>query len=418
MFSALTERNYRRFWTAQFISNVGTWMQTVAQGWLVLRLTDSAFMLGLVGFANSVPTLFLMLPGGVLADRVDRRRLLRIAQTGQAACAFFLAVSVYLGTVSVWQIIGIAVLMGVTTAFSSPTYQAFVLDLLSDRSKLSNAIAMNSLQFNLSRALGPSIAGILLTYAGVFWCFFANALSFVPLIAVLGTLPRGAGIRAGEGSMLEHLMEGFRFVRADRLVSTILFIVAASSFFGYPYITMMPLVASNLFGPAASGLGFLMACLGVGALCGSLLIAAFATAAAGRRFRVIVAAHVVFGLAIVSVALSSIVSVTAVALFVGGLSMVVGVASCNTALQEMIPDAMRGRVLSMYTFSFFGVVPFGNLIGGALAERWGILPTYLGMGCGLLLSAFTAVLLLRSVRKASAGRSGGDEPPRSARAGA
>lgn len=397
MFSALRERNYRRFWTAQFISNIGTWMQTVAQGWLVLRLTDSAFMLGLVGFANSVPTLFLMLPGGVLADRVDRRRLLRIAQTGQAACAFFLSVSIYLGTINVWQIIGIAVLMGITTAFSSPTYQAFVLDLLSDRSKLPNAIAMNSLQFNLSRALGPSIAGILLTYAGVFWCFFANALSFVPLIAVLSTLPPSAGVRAGTGSVVDQLLEGFRFVRARRRVSTILFVVAASSFFGYPYITMMPLVADRLFGPSASGLGFLMACLGGGALSGSLLIAATANIAAKHRFRVIQSANVVFGLAIAGVALSTIVGVTSIALFLGGLAMVVGIASCNTALQEMIPDSMRGRVLSMYTFSFFGVVPFGNLLSGALAERWGVLPTFLGMSGGLLLSAFTAgVLLLRS----------------------
>lgn len=412
MFAALTERSYRRFWATQFISNIGTWMQTVAQGWLVLRLTDSPFMLGLVGFANSIPTLFLMLPGGVIADRVDRRRLLRIAQSGQAACAFFLATSIYLGTINVWQILAVAVLMGITTAFASPTYQALVLDLLTDRTKLPNAIAMNSLQFNLSRVIGPSLAGILLTYAGVFWCFFANALSFVPILAVLGTLPPSKTQVPHDGTMLEHLMEGFGFVARERRVLTLLFAVAASSFFGYPYVTMMPLVADHLFGPTASGLGFLMACMGAGALSGSLLIAAIGRIAGSARFRLIVVAHTVFGLAITGVALSRSVTITAVCLYFAGLSMVSGVASANTALQEIIPDAMRGRVLSMYTFSFFGFVPFGNLVGGSLAERWGIAPTFLAMGSGVLVAAGVMILMSRGAAPAPLAGVTGDVPER------
>jgi len=387
MFAALGERDYRRFWTSQFISNIGTWMQTVAQGWLVLRLTDSPFLLGFVGFANSIPVFFLMLPAGVVADQIDRRRVLRAAQGVQALCALFLAISVFLQTINVWQIVGVAAIMGITTAFSSPTYQALVLDLLNDRSRLANAIAMNSLQFNLARVFGPLLAGILLTWAGTFYCFLFNAASFLPLLFILGRLERRQKVsQRRELTILGPLLQGFRFVAKDALVWALLAVVAASSLFGYPYVTLMPLFARTLFGHGASGLALLMGTLGVGALSGSLLLT-IPRARSRKPSWVILLSLATFGAALVLAAASLSLAWVMAGLYMAGLSMVTCLASVNTHLQHIIPDDLRGRVLSMYTFAFFGVIPFGNLISGALAERWGVRPTFLAMGIGLIACA-------------------------------
>lgn len=387
MFAALAERDYRRFWISQFISNIGTWMQTVAQGWLVLRLSDSPFLLGFVGFANSIPVFFLMLPAGVVADQIDRRRLLRAAQGVQALCASFLALSVLLGTISVWQIAGVAAVMGIATAFSSPTYQALVLDLLNDRSRLANAIAMNSLQFNLARVFGPLLAGIVLTWAGTFYCFLLNAASFLPLLLILGRLQlRQKVAQRLDLTILEPLRQGIRFVAGDALVWALLMVVAASSLFGYPYVTLMPLFARVLFGQGASGLALLMGTLGVGALSGSLLLT-IPRARSRKPSGVISVSLAAFGAALVLAALSRSLGWAMAGLYMAGLSMVTCLASVNTHLQHVIPDELRGRVLSMYTFAFFGVIPFGNLISGALAERWGVRQTFLSMGTALMVSA-------------------------------
>jgi len=203
-FEAFHERDYRLFWSTQFVSNIGSWMQTIAQGWLVYRLTDSPFLLGFVGFASSIPMFFLMIPAGVVADRFDRRKIVVASQWVQTFAALFLAVMIFTKHITVWQIIATAVVTGVAMSFSGPAYQAMVVDLLDDRTRLPNAIAINSLQFNLSRAIGPLIAGVSLSLTGPFWCFFLNALSFLPLIWALGITrrrqlrhPGGAATAAG-----------------------------------------------------------------------------------------------------------------------------------------------------------------------------------------------------------------------------
>jgi len=398
MFSALAERDYRRFWCAQFVSNIGGWMQSVAQGWLVLKLTDSPFLLGLVGFANSLPILLLMLPGGVIADKVDRRRLLRIVQSAQAGTALLLAISIYFDAVTVRQVIVAAAVNGVAIAFSSPTFQALVLDLLGDRSKLANAIAMNSLQFNLSRVIGPLLAGILLTYAGAFACFLANAFSFLPLIFIIGTI--GATTRKSEDStpLARRLLEGVSFAWNSPSVRMLLFVVAAASFFGFPYITLMPVLAKVTFGNAPSGLAILMAALGAGALIGSLFVAYWSTRK--ERVSLILFSLSIFGAALIAVARVDEPSWLLFALVVAGFTMVSSVASVNTQLQHLIPDVLRGRVLSIYTLSFFGVVPFGNLLSGAITERYGIERAFLLMGTGLVLATALAarplILALRA----------------------
>jgi MFS family permease len=385
VFEAFQETDYRRFWSAQFVSNIGSWMQTLAQGWLVYRLTDSAFLLGLVGFASSIPALFLMLPGGVLADQLDRRRTLRISQWAQALAALFLAVSIRTGQITVWQIVIAALVNGTAMSFSAPAYQAMVVDLLDDRSRLPNAVAMNSLQFNFSRVVGPLIAGVTLAAYGAFWCFFFNAISFLPLIWVLKHLKHRQQYVAATAPMWARLTEGFRYVRTQRTVIIVLGCAAAASLFGFPYLNLMPVVARSLFHDDARGLGVLMGGVGVGALAGSLALS-IRTPRSDRMLPIILTSMTVFGVALASVGFVRREAFVLALLAICGAAMVVCMALCNTSIQQRIPDEMRGRVLSMYTFAFFAVIPFGNLFSGIVAEHRGIALTLAALGGGLLMA--------------------------------
>lgn len=391
-FEAFAESDYRRFWTAQFISNVGSWMQTVAQGWLVYRLTDSAFLLGFVGFAGSAPSIVLMLPGGVLADILNRKRVVAISQTAQALTAFLLALSLYLNRITVWQIVVAAIVVGVAQSFSAPAWQAMVVDLLEDRTRLPNAVAMNSLQFNLSRVVGPLLAGITLSAWGSFWCFFLNALSFLPLIWVLYTIHDRQQFATANDALVKHFTDGFRYVRSDRIILLLITIVAAASLFGYPYLALMPIVARKLFTNDAQGMGYLTGGVGAGALVGALLL----SVKTFTQRQMITSAFIclaTFGVALGLVGITK-PTVTVIALLVVcGFTMVTTLALCNTTIQSRVPDTMRGRVLSMYTFAFYAFVPFGNLGAGMLAERRGIAVTLMALGAGLVLSAIVAILV-------------------------
>jgi MFS family permease len=395
VFEAFAERDYRRFWITQFISNLGSWMQVVAQGWLVYRLTDSPFLLGFVGFANSIPTLFLMLPGGVVADHFDRRRVVAASQWAQALSALFLAVAIYTKQIGVWQIIAASFAVGVAISFSAPAWQAMVVDLLDDRARLPNAIAMNSMQFNLSRALGPLVAGVTLAAWGTFWCFFFNAISFLPLIFILGRIKkRQQPPAAGSGAIFTRLGEGLRYVRAQRVIVVVLGVVAAASLFGYAYIALMPMVARALYGHNdAHGLAVLMGGIGAGALCGSLGVA-FHTPAPKAMLRGILIGTATLAAGLIVVGFIHVVALVAAILFLCGGSGVYAVALCNTSIQQRIPDDMRGRVLSLYTFAFFAFAPFGNLIGGIMAERWGYAWTFAALGSALLVSTGAAAAAL------------------------
>jgi MFS family permease len=399
-FEAFQERDYRWFWTSQFVSNIGSWMQAVAQGWLVYHLTDSPFLLGFVGFANSLPTMFLMLPGGVIADRFDRRRVISASQWAQALSALFLAVAIRTHQISVWQILVASMVVGVAVSFSAPAYQAMVVDLLDDRSRLPNAVAMNSLQFNLSRAVGPLLAGVTLSAYGSFWCFFFNAISFLPLIWVLGRL-KDRQQRSERGPMVSQLAEGFRYVLNERVVLILLAIVAAASLFGYPYLAIMPMIARSLFTDDARGLGVLMSGIGGGALVGSL---ALSLRTPQRRWTMplILGSLIAFGIALMIIGFVRSQGVITAALAVAGAAMVICVALCNTSIQRRVPDAMRGRVLSMYTFAFYAFLPFGNLVAGLIAEHRGLGPTMVLLGGGLLLSAVGAMAAITLARRRGA----------------
>lgn len=389
-FEAFRERDYRLFWTTQFVSNIGSWMQGIAQGWLVYRMTDSPFLLGFVGFANSIPMFFLMLPGGVVADRFDRRRVVSLSQWAQALCALFLAFSILAHRITVWQIIATAIVTGIAMSFSGPAYQAMVVDLLDDRSRLPNAIAMNSLQFNLSRVVGPLIAGVTLSLYGAFWCFFINAISFLPLIWVLGIVRPRQQRQPSEAAMLSHIAEAFRYVLRDRVVMVLLGIVAAASLFGYPYLSLMPMIARSLFRNDASGLALLMGGIGAGALAASLMLSV-RLPAAHRTMPAILITLATFGIGLAGVGFARQQAYVFLLLVICGASMVICVALCNTSIQQRVPDALRGRVLSMYTFAFSGFLPFGSLFGGLLAEHRGLQPTMAMLGGGLLLAAIAAV---------------------------
>jgi MFS family permease len=359
VFEAFAERDYRTFWSFQFLSNIGSWMQAVAQGWLVYRLTDSAFLLGFVGFANSAPSIVLMLPGGVLADQFDRKRVVALSQGAQALSALFLAISIRMDRITVWQIIAAATVVGIAQSFS----------------------AMNSLQFNLSRAIGPLIAGATLSAFGSFWCFFLNALSFLPVIVILGRIRDRQERTPGAVDMLTKLREGFAYVRGDRVVMILLGIVAATSLFGYPYMQLIPVLARARFVNDAAGTGYLMAAIGAGALLGALLLSTVKLQHA-RMVSIITGSVCVFGVALaISAFLGRAGAMVLLALC--GFSGVTSVALCNTMIQHRVTDAMRGRVLSMYTFAFFAFIPFGNLLAGAVAERWGIVVTLCGLGVAL-----------------------------------
>lgn len=393
MFEAFAERDYRAFWVTQFISNIGSWMQVVAQGWLVYRLTDSEFLLGFVGFASSAPAIFLMLPGGVLADQLERKRVVAISQWVQAGCAMWLATAIWLDRIDVWQIIGAALVVGTAQSFSGPAWQAMVVDLLEDRSRLPNAIAMNSLQFNISRALGPLLAGIALTVWGSFWCFFLNAISFVPLIFVLGRIPTRQVTSERAGEILERLREALRFVRNDRVVFALLAVIASANVFGYPIIQLMPVVARRLFADDRAGNAWLMGGAGVGCLLGALFLS---MRTPKRKLPIISAALFTLGVLHVAIGLVDRAAPVVAMLAVAGASMVTAMALCNTAIQERIPDSMRGRVLSMYTFAFFAFVPFGNLLAGIMAERNGLPATMVVLGAGVIVTAAGTWVVLSS----------------------
>ena len=398
MFEAFREPDYRRFWITQFISNIGSWMQAVAQGWLVYRLTDSPFLLGVVGFAFAAPAVVLMLPGGVVADHFDRKRVVAFSQIAQAASAMFVAIMVATDRIVVWHIIAAALVVGIAQSFSAPAFQAMIVDLLEDRGRLPNAIAMNSLQFNSSRVIGPLIAGATLSAWGPFWCFFVNSISFLPLTWVLLTTRNRQLPLEGATRIIDRFAEGFRFVKSDRLVLLLLVIVAVSSVFAYPFINLMPVLARLIFSNDAAGLGYLMSAVGVGALCGALAIS-IATPKPDRALVLIATTLLGNGTALALAGFFRAKAIVMPLLFVCGMTMVICMALCNTTIQRRVPDAMRGRILSMYTFAFFASVPLGYLGAGAAAEKYGIGTTLLILGTALTLAGVVAATTIAALSR-------------------
>ena len=386
-FRALRHPEFRLFWTGNFISNIGSWMQNVAQGWLVLQLTNSPLWLGLVGFAQQVPALVFSLLGGVIADRASRRRLLMVTQTTMMLLAVLLAVLTHLHRITVQQIVLIAVLAGTTTALNAPTYQSAIRDL-APREDLLNAIALNSIQFNASRVLGPALAGFTIAGAGIAACFYLNALSYVPLLFVLARVRFPARAEREANSIGAEMAEGFRYVRENPTILLLVLLVGMISMFGMPYLVMMPAFAKDVLHVGARGLGYLVAASGVGAIVGGINLAMLKPH--HRRGPVLLGAALTFFAAILLFCLSRQLLLSAFLLAVVGGAMVGAVATPLSLIQTLVPDQIRGRVLSMHLMAYLGFTPLGSLLVGALAERWST-PVAMAFSSGFAY-ALTAVI--------------------------
>ena len=363
-------RNFRLFWTGQTVSLIGTWMQQVGQGWLALELTNSAFLVGVVAAAGSFPVLLLSLYGGVIADRHSKLRIVVICQALLLVEAAALWWFTWSGHINFQWLLTLTTLGGVISAFEIPARQSLIVELVS-REDLVDAIALNSGGFNLARIIGPSIAAIVLAKLGLSWCFGVNALSY---LAVLGNLVR---IRLPPWAPVQHLVspyeelkQGLRYIRSSRSVAGLMGVIGVYSIFGFQYLSMMPVIARDVLHTGASGYGFLLTFVGIGALTGALSLAGLgARIRRGRLFNA--TAYAFAGLTILFSLMRSIHLAAFVLLFLG-LTMLVNGALANGILQSVVPDELRGRVMATYVFVYVGFTPIGSFIAGSMAKFVGV----------------------------------------------
>jgi MFS family permease len=379
---ALRSRNFRLFFSGQSVSLVGTWITRIATSWLVYRLTNSALLLGLVGFAGQIPTLLLAPIAGVIVDRHDRHRLLIWTQVFSALQSAALAALAFTGKINVGWILALQVVQGMINAFDTPARQAFVVQMVEDRADLPNAIALNSTMVNGSRIIGPSIGGIIIAAVGESWCFAIDAFSYIAVIASLLAMRLSHEIPPRTGrSMLSELHDGYRYVTGFAPVRTALILLAIVSAMGMPYTVLMPMIASNVLHGGAHTLGFLMTASGLGAVAGALYLAS-------RRSvlglgRVMLIATLTFGVGLIAFGFAHTFWLAMVVLPFVGAGFMVEMASTNTILQTITEERMRGRVMAFYAMAFFGSAPVGSLLAGVAADRIGASATIVlgGIAC-------------------------------------
>ncbi|HWZ82180.1 MAG TPA: MFS transporter [Terriglobales bacterium] len=365
---ALRHRNFQLFFGGQIISLTGTWMQSVAQAWLVYSITKSSFLLGAVGFASQIPVFLLAPLGGAAADRTNRHRLIIATQTASMALAAILAWLTLSHRVQVPHIFVLAALLGVVNAFDIPGRQSFLIDMVG-REDLMNAIALNSSIFNGARVIGPAVAAILVAKIGEGWCFALNSVSYIAVIAGLLLMKVHCEIRTSKNSPFEDIVEGFRWVNQTRVIRALLLLIGLVSLVGMPYTVLMPVFADQILHRGAPGLGILMGATGVGALLGALTLASKTGVTGLGRWVTITCAS--FGVSIIAFSFSRYFWLSVALLLPAGFSMMLQMACSNTLIQTMVPDQLRGRVMSLYSMMFMGMAPFGALLGGSLAHRVG-----------------------------------------------
>lgn len=367
---ALRHRNYRLFFSGQGVSLIGTWITRIATSWLVYRLTGSVLLLGLVGFCGQIPTLLLTPFTGVLVDRWDRHRILVVTQALSLLQSLALAVLSFAGIITVVDILVLQVMQGVINAFDTPARQAFVVEMIEDRKDLPNAIALNSSMVNGSRIIGPSIGGILIATVGEGWCFMADAISYVAVIASLLAMHVTRAEREKKNRpILEELQTGLRYVAHSRPIRTALVLLALVSIMGMPYTVLMPAIATRVLHGGPHTLGFLMTATGVGALAGALYLAARPSVLGLTR--VIVIATLTFGAGLVAFSLSTRLWLSLTILPLVGAGFMIQMASTNTIIQTVVEEQLRGRVMAFYTMAFLGTAPIGSLLAGVIADRIG-----------------------------------------------
>jgi len=369
---ALFYKNYRLFMVGQTLSLVGTWIQRMAMMWLVYKLTNSAFLLGVVGFCEQVP-IFLIAPfAGVYADRWDKHKALCRIEAFAMGQAFLLGILTLLGIVQIWHIIALSLCLGIINAFEVPMRQSFVVEMVEgDKTALPNAIALNSTVFNLSRLIGPAVAGILISAVGEGWCFMANALSYA---IVLGSLlmmriPKSVLERAKEVDIVNKLKEGIQYVRKNAMMRSLLLLLAIVSFANASLRTLAPIFAKDILKGDAHTLGFLMSAAGVGAICGALFLTK--RKSTGLLKRIVSFTGISLGIGMICFAISRSLPLSLLFIAVAGLSQMMHTACTNTLLQLHVDDDKRGRVMSFYTVCLQGTMPFGSLLAGAIAGMIG-----------------------------------------------
>jgi MFS family permease len=366
---AFRHRNYQLFFAGQLVSLTGTWMQSVAESWLVFRLTGSAALLGVTSFATLAPVFLFATLGGILADRVDRRRILIATQSISMVLPLTLAALTLTGHVRVWHVFVLATCLGIVNAFDIPARQSFVVEMVG-REDLSNAIALNSSMVNGARVVGPAVAGLLVAAVGEGWCFLINGISYVAVIAGLVMMTVPARKRpVARRSAWRETVEGFQFATRTTPIRALLTLLGLLSFAGMPYSVLMPVFAESILGAGPRGLGLLMGASGLGALGGALaLLSRRGVRGLGRWVAVSAAA---FGVALIGFSFSRTFWLSALLLIPVGAAMMVEMAASNTLLQAMVPDNLRGRVMALYSMMFMGMAPFGALFAGWMAERSG-----------------------------------------------
>lgn len=390
---SLHSRNYRLFFGGQSVSLVGTWITRIAISWLVYRLTHSALMLGVVGFAGQIPTLLLAPFAGVLVDRYDRHRILVATQVLSMLQSLALAVLALAGVITVTQVLWLSVLQGVINAFDTPARQSFLVEMVDRREDLPNAIALNSSMVNGSRLVGPSVGGALIAAFGEGWCFMVDAVSYIAVIvSLLAMHVRRAERPRGGAHPLKELRDGLRYVAGSSAIRNALILLAVVSTMGVPYSVLMPQIAASVLHGGPHTLGYLMTASGVGALGGAVYLA-MRRSVVGLG-RVIVGATVAFGVGLIAFALARSVWVALVLLVVVGAGFMIQMAATNTILQTIVEESMRGRVMAFYTMAFLGTAPLGSLLAGVLASRVGAPYTILagGVTCVVAGAVFARVL--------------------------
>jgi MFS family permease len=365
---SLRYRNFQLFFSGQLISLIGTWMDNIAEAWLVYRLTGSSLLLGTVAFAGQFPVFLFGPLGGLIADRWNRRKIIIATQTISMILAFILAFLTLSRRITVNEVIFLAILMGIVNAVDIPTRQSFLVEMVG-REDLMNAIALNSSMFNGARIIGPAIAGILVAGIGEGWCFFANAVSYIAVIAGLLLMRVPHRPKEHHASPLEHLIEGFRYARHTAPIRAVLTLLGVCSMVALPYSVLMPVFAAGILHGNARTLGLLMGATGVGALTGALVLAS-RTQVKGLG-RVIALACGSFGVCLILFSQSRWVFLSVLLLVPAGFSMMTQMASSNTLIQAMVPDRLRGRIMAMYSMTLMGMAPLGALLAGAMAEHIG-----------------------------------------------
>lgn len=398
LFRAFRYRNYRLFFSGQSISLIGTWMQRIALGWLVYRLTNSPVLLGITGFSSQFPTFIFAPFAGVIADQTNRHRIMLITQTLAMIQALILAALVLTNTITVTHIILLSIMLALIRGFDIPARQAFVVEMVEDKKNLGNAIALNSATFNGARLIGPSIAGLVIALVGEGICFLINGLSYIAVIrALLAMKLKRTRTPRPAKNMFKELHHGLLYVLKTKRIRAVLTLLALVSLVGMPYAILMPIFARDVLKGGPSTLGFLVGAAGVGALIGAILFASRQDVEGLER--VIPLATTTFGSGLIIFSMSRTLWLSLIFMVITGFGMMTQMVSSNTLLQTIVEDDKRGRVMSFYAMSFMGMAPIGSLLGGWLAEVIGAPNTLLFGGILCILGAWAFAITL-NVHKA------------------